>query len=75
MTNRALRFGVEAALIVAVAVGAGLAHLDQPWITVAVGAAWAAVGVFEYRLSKRPSETLEPGSQTEPGSRRRYRER
>jgi len=71
MTNRAVRFGVEAALIVAVAVGAGLAHLNQPWIAIAVGLAWAAVGVFEYRSSRRSSETREPGSHTDPGSRRR----
>jgi hypothetical protein len=62
---------VEATLIVAVAVGAALAHVRQPWIAVAVGAAWGAAALIEYRVSRRPTRagTREPGSKTEPGSK------
>ncbi|HEX4679139.1 MAG TPA: hypothetical protein VH210_08075 [Gaiellaceae bacterium] len=53
MTNQKVRFPIEAALIVAVSVGSGLAHVGRDGIYIAVGVAWAAVGLVEYRISRR----------------------
>ena len=53
MTPQKVRFLVEAAVIVAVAAAAGVAHLGRTGIYAAVGAAWLVVGLVEYRLSRR----------------------
>jgi hypothetical protein len=45
---------IEAAAIVAVAIGTGLAHLGRNTTIAAVAIVWLVVGAVEYRIS-RPS--------------------
>jgi uncharacterized membrane protein YhiD involved in acid resistance len=52
--NRNLRFAVEAAAIVGVAAGVGLAHLGRNATIAAVAVVWLVVGAVEYRLARRP---------------------
>jgi hypothetical protein len=53
VTQQQVRLLIEAALIVAVAIGAGVAHVGRTGVVAAVAAAWAAIGLVEYRLSRR----------------------
>jgi hypothetical protein len=48
-----IRFLVEAAVIVAIAAGSGLAHLGEYGIAAAVATAWIAVSIVEFRISRR----------------------
>jgi hypothetical protein len=50
---RHVRFAIEAAAIVVVAVAVGAAHLGRTTTYVSVGAVWAVIGAIEYRLSRR----------------------
>jgi hypothetical protein len=52
VSSRHLRFAIEAAAVIAVAVGARLAHLGRTGITLAVAVVWIDVGAAEYRLSR-----------------------
>jgi hypothetical protein len=51
--KRDLRFVIEAAAIVGVAIGAGLAHLGRNTTVAAVAIVWLVVGAVEYRISRR----------------------
>jgi PPOX class probable F420-dependent enzyme len=55
------RLALEAAFLLLVAVGAGLAGLGAGWIVLAVAAAWALVALFEWqRHRRRPAGPLAP---------------
>ncbi|MHB8641370.1 MAG: hypothetical protein ACYDA3_00560 [Gaiellaceae bacterium] len=55
-----LRFAVEAAFLVAVAVVAVVANFRWPAIVIAMAAAWGAVSVVEWWLSRSPQTARRP---------------
>ncbi|MGE5689827.1 MAG: hypothetical protein ACM33B_04655 [Pseudomonadota bacterium] len=55
-----LRITVEAALIIAVAVAAGVSGLAVGWVFAIVLAAWAAVGIVEYAISRSTPRAAAP---------------
>ncbi|MGB2952697.1 MAG: hypothetical protein WBB74_04805 [Gaiellaceae bacterium] len=65
------RFTLEAAFLIALAVGAALAELSAQWIVLVMGAGWVLVGLFEFtadRLSSRfpPFHRYAPAPPPEP---------
>jgi hypothetical protein len=50
--RREIRFVIEAAAIVGVAAGTGLAHLGRNVTIAAIAIVWLVVGAVEYQLSR-----------------------
>jgi hypothetical protein len=55
--SRTVRFALEAAFIVAVAVVVWQAELSTPAIAVAMGVAWTLVAIIEWVSSERPARS------------------
>jgi hypothetical protein len=51
--KRQLRFVIEAAAIVGIAIGTSLAHLGRNTAVAAVAIVWLDVGAVEFRISRR----------------------
>jgi hypothetical protein len=55
--SRTVRFALEAAFIVAVAVVVWQTELSTPAIAVAMGVAWTLVAIIEWVSSERPARS------------------
>ena len=66
MSGFGLRFAVEVAFLALLALAAGLAELETPWIIVVMVVGWVLVALVEWLAWRGETATAEPVPATEP---------
>jgi threonine/homoserine/homoserine lactone efflux protein len=69
MSGFALRFAVEVAFLVLLALAVGLAELATPWIVAVMIVGWLLVAVIEWlawRSEQEPDDASAPASESRP---------
>jgi hypothetical protein len=67
MSGFGLRFAVEVAFLALLALAAGLAELETPWIIAVMVVGWALVALVEWLAWRSETAPEEPPAAAEPG--------
>ena len=67
MSGFGLRFAVEVAFLALLALAAGLAELETPWIIAVMVVGWVLVALVEWLAWTGDTATAQPVSAVEPG--------